>query len=84
MKATTLWDSPNTWASNSSGFTSLPGGVRYSNGTFQFKGYSSNFWTSTLNNTVAFYRNNVSVNAVAFRGNDGSINNALSVRCLKD
>jgi uncharacterized protein (TIGR02145 family) len=89
MKATTLWDSPNTGASNSCGFTSLPGGVRYSNGTFQFKGYSSNFWTSTLDwistlNNTAFYRNNVSVNASVFRGNDGNINNALSVRCVKD
>ncbi len=84
MKATTLWDSPNLGASNSSGFGSLPGGVRYSNGTFQFQGYSSNFWTSTLNNTTVFFRNNVSVNAIMFRGTDGNPGSALSVRCVKD
>jgi uncharacterized protein (TIGR02145 family) len=84
MKATNLWDSPNTGANNSSWFTSLPGGVRYSNGTFQFKGYSSNFWTSTLNNNTVFFRNNVSVNETLYRGTDGNKNNALSVRCVKD
>jgi uncharacterized protein (TIGR02145 family) len=84
MKATTLWDSPNTGASNSSGFTSLPGGVRYANGTFQFKGYSSNYWTSTPNNTTVFFRNNVSVNEILYKGTDGNKNSALSVRCLKD
>ncbi len=84
MKATTLWDSPNLGASNSSGFSSLPGGVRYSNGTFQFQGYSSNYWTSTSNNTTVFYRNNVSVNAIMFKGTDGNTNSALSVRCVKD
>lgn len=84
MKATTLWDSPNSGATNSSGFTSLPGGVRYSNGTFQFKGYSSNFWTSTININTVFFRNNVSVNGTMYRGTDGNKNDALSVRCVKD
>ena len=84
IKSITLWDSPNIGASNSSGFTSIPGGVRYPNGTFQFQGYSSNFWTSTLNNTNAFFRNNVSVNGSVYGANDGTLNCALSVRCVKD
>ena len=84
MKATTLWDSPNTGATNSSDFTSLPGGVRYPNGSSQFQGYSSNYWTSTLNNTTAFFRNNVSVNATLFRGTDGDFKTAISVRCIKN
>lgn len=84
MKTLTLWNSPNLGASNSSGFSSIPGGVRYSNGTFQFLGYSSNYWTSTLNNTTVFFRNNVSTNAIMFRGTDGTTNSALSVRCVKD
>ena len=84
MKTLTLWNSPNLGASNSSGFSSMPGGVRYSNGTFQFLGYSSNYWTSTLNNTTVFFRNNVSTSAIMFRGTDGTTNSALSVRCVKD
>ena len=84
MKSTTLWDSSNTVASNSSGFTSLPGGVREPNGTYKFKGYSSNYWTSTLNNTFAYFRNNVSVNESAYRGTNGDFHGALSVRCVKD
>ena len=31
---TTHWNSPNTGADNSSGFTALPGGYRNCNGTF--------------------------------------------------
>lgn len=31
---TTHWNSPNTGATNETGFTALPGGFRYENGTY--------------------------------------------------
>jgi len=40
------WASPNTGATNSSGFTALPGGYRY-NGADANLGYGADFWTST-------------------------------------
>lgn len=47
LKATTLWNSPNTGATNSSAFSGLPGGYRYYNGSFGYKGLFGNWWSST-------------------------------------
>jgi uncharacterized protein (TIGR02145 family) len=40
------WQSPNTGATNSVGFTALPGGLRYANGVFINKNLQSSWWTS--------------------------------------
>lgn len=47
MKATTLWNSPNTDATNSSGFTALPGGLRNNFGTFFNIGSIGTWWSSS-------------------------------------
>ncbi len=44
---TTFWVSPNTGATNESGYTALPGGLRSSNGRFSNMGYSTSFWTAS-------------------------------------
>jgi len=44
---TSHWNSPNTGATNESGFTALPGGYRCSDGDFINLGYSASFWSST-------------------------------------
>ena len=44
------WLSPNTGATNSSGFTSLPGGYRDSSGTFSGLSSGAFFWTSSQSN----------------------------------
>jgi uncharacterized protein (TIGR02145 family) len=41
------WSNPNTGASNSSGFTALPGGWRDDEGTFYGLGYQGMWWTSS-------------------------------------
>jgi uncharacterized protein (TIGR02145 family) len=41
---TTHWNSPNTGATNSSGFTALPGGYRYSGGAFNNVGNYGFWW----------------------------------------
>jgi len=45
---TTHWHSPNTAATNESGFTALPGGYRDGNGVYQDIGYQGVFWSSTI------------------------------------
>ncbi|OYU82893.1 MAG: hypothetical protein CFE24_13745 [Flavobacterium sp. BFFFF2] len=53
MKYTLLWQSPNTGATNESGFTGLPGGYRDNDGTFSsFTGYAY-IWSSTISSTTA-------------------------------
>ena len=57
MKATTLWNSPNTDATNSSGFTGLPGGCRYDDGAFGDVGYGGYWWSSSEDEAAsAWYR----------------------------
>lgn len=48
---TGLWYAPNTYASNSSGFTGLPGGCTFNN-TFVNVGYTGYWWSSTESNST--------------------------------
>ena len=43
----THWNSPNTGATNESGFSALPGGCRYDGGYYSEIGYYAHFWLST-------------------------------------
>lgn len=82
---TTHWVSPNTGATNSSGFTALPGGYRSSAGSFSI-GLEGNWWSSTEFNTEeARYRNLLYVNGnLGGGGTTTSKRNGFSVRCLRD
>jgi uncharacterized protein (TIGR02145 family) len=44
---TVHWLTPNTGATNTSGFTALPGGYRDYNSAFCCQGYQADFWAST-------------------------------------
>ena len=52
---TTHWNSPNTGATNSSGFTALPGGRRESDGQFFVLGMGGSYWSITPTGTSAKY-----------------------------
>jgi uncharacterized protein (TIGR02145 family) len=54
---TAYWSSPNTGATNESGFSVLPGGYRNSDGSFYDVRGSAFFWSATENdNSFAWYR----------------------------
>jgi uncharacterized protein (TIGR02145 family) len=81
---TTHWNSPNEGATNLSGFSGLPGGSRFNNGSFNNIGSFGYWWSSTENNAaLAWYRllNYNNDNVVRFNDYKGS---GLSVRCLRD
>ncbi|MDD5508645.1 MAG: FISUMP domain-containing protein [Bacteroidales bacterium] len=81
---TTHWASPNTGATNSSGFSGLPGGYRYDiNGSFYYLGIYGNFWSSSQSDMInAWYRHlhctYVHVYREYYYKDDG-----FSLRCLK-
>ena len=80
----THWQSPNTGATNSTGFTGLPSGGRVDNGDFFILGNDGNFWSSTENLTsTAWYRDLNYNNANVYK-TDAYNQDGLSVRCLKD
>ena len=80
---TTHWSSPNTGATNTSGFTALPGGNRGSNGSFYGLTYYAYFWSSSESSSSnAWYRilyyNSETV------GQGYTKSPGFSGRCLKD
>jgi len=81
---TTHWNSPNTGATNSSGFTALPGGYRSTNGSFSGRGSSGIWWSSSESAASnAWYRYLSCGNAQVGRGGNGK-SYGFAVRCLKD
>ncbi len=78
------WNSPNEGATNSSGFSALPGGYRGLNGSFTSIGDDAIFWSATeAAIDYAWGRLLISSNGNVGRGNDKRSFGA-SVRCIKD
>jgi uncharacterized protein (TIGR02145 family) len=83
---TLRWASPNTGATNSSGFTALPGGSRDLDGSFSFNniGQWGYWWSSTkVSATTANLRYLSSTSALLGSNND-DMNFGVSVRLVKD
>lgn len=80
---TTHWISPNTGATNSSGFTGLPGGYRNMVGTFNGLTIDAYFWSSIESGTGAWHRSLYYAFAqVNWGGN--TLSYGFSVRCVRD
>ncbi len=77
------WNSPNTGATNSSGFSALSGGYRSFMGGFSASGSSGYWWTSTENGVMAWYRLLRNDYAQVFRNSNWK-EEGMYVRCLMD
>lgn len=53
MESTTGWSASNTGATNSSGFSGLPGGYRTPPSNYYLVGSRTNWWSSSENNSAA-------------------------------
>jgi uncharacterized protein (TIGR02145 family) len=83
---TTHWQSPNTGATNETGFTALPSGYRDSDGTYGDVVDYGAWWSSSERSTTdAYYRYTYShSNLVYRRCHYSDKRNGFSVRCLRD
>lgn len=83
LKATSHWNNPNTGATNSTGFSALPGGTFSDDNSFNDIGEIGHWWTASDNGVKTLYRFLSYDNAKIGRLDKAS-GNALSVRCVKD
>jgi uncharacterized protein (TIGR02145 family) len=78
------WMTPNKGATNSSGFTALPSGIRYFDGSFTANQYYTGIWSASESgleseNYLGLYYKDASLTFGTVSKKDG-----LSVRCVKD
>lgn|SRR5690554_374368 len=88
-KGTTHWDTPNTGATNESGFTALPGGMRLINkpvipGQTMLLKTQGTWWSATQENTSTAHGTNLRNNESKIINDNYSKEFGFSVRCIKD
>ena len=81
---TTHWVTPNTGATNISGFTGLPGGFRNQQGAFFNVGLNSYWWSSTEGGTTTAWYHWLFYSAANIDRVNTSKKNGFSLRCLRD
>jgi len=82
---TTYWYTPNTGATNSSGFSALPGGFRYYDGSFLGStGYYGYWWSATASNASNAYLCDLVYSSSNFSRVDDYVSSGMSVRLVKD
>jgi uncharacterized protein (TIGR02145 family) len=86
LKTVTLWNSPNTGATNASYFSAVPGGDRDpSSGGDEGPGYHAYIWSSTINNANFNYSLYISYNyGNASLNSTTPIKEGCSIRCIHD
>jgi uncharacterized protein (TIGR02145 family) len=87
LKATTLWQKPNTEASNSSDFTTLPGGFLSYRLDFIAIRQTCYFWSSTKandNNDIRAWSRDLDYKKSDVIRNESFKSEGQSVRCIKD
>nr|NQU90015.1 fibrobacter succinogenes major paralogous domain-containing protein [Bacteroidota bacterium] len=81
---TAHWASPNTGATNSSGFSGLPGGIRSSSGNFYTLGSFGSWWSSTESSSASAWVRLLYYDLEIVIRSDVSKEYGFSVRCLRD
>jgi uncharacterized protein (TIGR02145 family) len=85
LKRTSGWSTPNTGATNESGFTGLPGGYRdNSNGAFSTVGNYGNWWSSSERDTSNAWNRHLYYYVSKANRNSYNKQSGFSVRCLRD
>ncbi len=81
---TSHWQTPNTGATNSSGFIALPGGFRYLGGYFGNLGSTGTWWTATESLNMDVWSRTLSYDYEGVYRYYGIKGDGFSIRCLRD
>ena len=81
---TTHWYSPNTGATNLSGFTALPGGSRYADGYFSRIGHYGYWWSSTEYSSTYAWIRRLNYNYSYVDRYNHHKEGGFSMRCVRD
>ena len=81
---TTHWNGYNTGATNSSGFTALPGGYRATSGLYYTTGWNCTLWSSTQNSTTDAWNRILNENSAYVYRDCHTKGFGFSVRCVRD
>ena len=81
---TTHWATPNTGATNSTGFTALPGGMRGGYGSFYYFGYLGSWWSSSKYSAATAIPRYIEYSDTYVDRDIQMRSAGMSVRCLKD
>jgi uncharacterized protein (TIGR02145 family) len=81
---TSHWLSPNLEATNESGFTALPGGARYFDGTFDLLGQYSQWWSSSQYSIDNGFLRYLAFDNGSVTSNSDSKQSGLSLRCFRE
>ncbi|MEA3452097.1 MAG: fibrobacter succinogenes major paralogous domain-containing protein, partial [Bacteroidota bacterium] len=83
---TTHWSNPNTGATNESGFSALPGGMRYNNsaGTFINASLYGNWWSATEDDSSLAWNRSLYYDDVDMYRANSFKSSGFSVRCVRD
>jgi uncharacterized protein (TIGR02145 family) len=80
----THWGSVGSPASNESGFTALPGGLRYANGLYTLISSDGFWWSTTAQSNDFAYGFYIYLNSNIANHDLYNVTYGLSVRCVKD
>ncbi|MEI6888713.1 MAG: FISUMP domain-containing protein [Bacteroidales bacterium] len=81
---TGIWHSPNTDATNESGFTAIPAGSRSTTGLYGTSGSSGSFWSSSEDGTYNALCRTLSWFSRSVHRTGEDKNNGYSVRCIRN
>jgi uncharacterized protein (TIGR02145 family) len=84
LKANIKWISPNTGATNETGFKALPGGSRGNLGSFLDEGLRGHWWSFTENDKANIWNRTMSYSRSDVTSSYDHKTSGLSIRCVKN
>jgi len=84
LKEINNWMSPNTGATNETGFKALPGGSRGTLGSFMDERLRGHWWSSTEYDKTNIMNNTMAYSSSQVTGSSDNKKSGLAVRCIKN